>query len=107
MSYAVLPEAVIQAWPALSFKAKSVVVAIASFMDGEGRCYPSREAIRRRAGLHRRDSVSAAISELAKSVLEVARRPNSTSVYSWSRGVEVRKNRPPGSTGKPYTEGNH
>lgn len=48
--FAIVPVGVVDAWPKLSASAKGLVVAIASFSDGQ-EAYPSRETLCIRAGI--------------------------------------------------------
>lgn len=50
----------------LSDPARRVLLALCSFADGEGRCFPSRESIAQRAGIQPAHKVSYATAELAK-----------------------------------------
>ena len=85
MRYASLPEHVLTAWPRLSPAAAKVTVALASFMDKAGRCYPGREAIMAKAGIRRRNTFAGAIRELeGKGLIVLRRRFQRTRYYSWT-----------------------
>lgn len=64
MSYAYLPEHVMEAWPDLSPKAKAVAGALATFMDGEGECYPGRKKLAEASGINRLQTITEATKEL-------------------------------------------
>ncbi len=84
MTYARLPGNVLQAWPDLSPSAKAVAVALASFMDRDGECWPSREKIMERSGVRRTATVSKATTELeAQGLLSVQRRSRQSCIYRW------------------------
>jgi len=83
--HAYIPTRVVDAWPCLSPKARTVAVALASFMPGDGgACWPGRTEIMRRAGLRRTHSMAEALAELiSNGLLTVTRRPNRSNVYAW------------------------
>lgn len=82
--YAHLPEHVVKALPKLTGKAARVLIAVASFMDRRGECRPGIETIGERAGIARRNTVSAAIQELQRAgVLAVERRRRKSSRFAW------------------------
>ena len=84
MVFAYLPDAVMAAWPKLSLSAKAVVVAMASFMSKEGRCFPSREKLSERSGIRTLSVISKAIKELERAgLITIRRRHNTSSVYHW------------------------
>lgn len=92
--YAHVPEAVVEAWPELSFKAKAVVVALASHMNGRGECWPSRKLIREEAGLGETYTygVTEATQELAAAgLLTVNRRGRHSCLYRWTEAVMERE----------------
>lgn len=76
-------------WPGLSGLEAKTLVAIASFMDGEGQCFPSRKAIGERAGIPRMKSVSRCIVGLAeKGILTIERRRRVSSRYTILDGAD-------------------
>ncbi len=85
MTYAYLPDALIDAWPKLSPSAKAVAVALASFMNGKGECWPGRESIGRRAGIARVKTITGAVRKLTEAKLIcVRRRRRDFCLFSWS-----------------------
>jgi len=107
--FAVIPENVVASWPRLSFAAKAVTVAAASFMDARGECFPGREKLMERSGLKDKESVTKGLKELeAADLLEIRRRKRQSSLFRWtafesrknplSKNLESGKNPPPTST---------
>lgn len=96
MPYAFLPENVVAAVPTLSSAAVRVVIAVASFMNGEQtECFPKIGTIAKRAGLRKRDSVHKALRELSnQGVLRHQRRAGKSSVYRWSNDLSRKKGYP-------------
>ena len=86
VSYAVLPDSVMEAWPRLSPAACKVVGAVASFMNGEAtKCFPSIKSIMARSGYKDDRSMRRALRELeSRGILTIARRPGRSSLYSWA-----------------------
>lgn len=104
--FAILPANVIQAWPSLSPKGQAVAVAVASFMNRWGECWPSIAALGERAGLSRRYSVSLALRELGdRGLLEVERRGHHRSnVCRWAapaRSVGSKRSGPAKNAHRP------
>ncbi|MFW5863521.1 MAG: helix-turn-helix domain-containing protein, partial [Desulfohalobiaceae bacterium] len=63
--FAILPAALVDAWPGLSPSAHAVAGALAGMMNGKTcECYPSRQTIADRAGLDKADTVTKATQEL-------------------------------------------
>ncbi len=69
MTYAYLPDALIDTWPKLSPSAKAVAVALASFMNGKGECWPGVKALLERSGLRKRQTIADAVAELERTAL--------------------------------------
>ena len=87
MTYAKLPDALVDAWPGLSLSAKAVAGAIASHMNGtRGDCFPSVAALMKQSGLRRAKSVRKAIKELAEAgLLDVEHRGwHRSNSYRWT-----------------------
>jgi hypothetical protein len=85
MTYAHLPEPIIDAWPTLSFKAKDVAVALACFMNGDGRCFVLRETLMTRMGTKRPQNVTDGTRELEhKGLLKVRQRVRQCCLYEWA-----------------------
>lgn len=70
-----IAEESIAALPALSGSAAKVLVALASFMEKDGWCSPTREEIGKRAGINRLATISKAVGELKKAGLLDIERP--------------------------------
>jgi hypothetical protein len=86
MTYAYLPDAVINAWPKLSPSAKAVAVALASFMNGKGECWPGVKALLERSGLRKPQTVADAVAELERmAVVNVQWRARRARVFSWAK----------------------
>jgi hypothetical protein len=82
--FAVLPERFLDALPRLSLTAAKVGIALASFMDAKGSCFPSRQALGERCGIRRQKTISAATHELESAgVLAVRRRCRRSCLYQW------------------------
>ena len=83
-----------EVWAKLSPKAKAVAGALGYFMNGDGKCWPSRKKLAERAGLGRLYGVTKATHELhAKGLLCINRRQRGSCVYQWAR--------PEGAQGEP------
>jgi len=86
MGFAKLPESVVAALPKLSGSAVKVAVALASFMDKSGACFPTVESIATRAGHTQKRTTERALSRLkrlglVRSERGYHHRPN---VYWWA-----------------------
>jgi len=105
MSHAFIPSHVIDRWPEISLKAKAVVVAIASFMNGnDDGCYPSVKRLVDRSGLRKRDTVHAALRELVEKGLVVRRKqPGASSTYNWPELCDMSRQKGyPVEQGSPF-----
>lgn len=90
MPYAILPEHVIAVWSKLSPKAKAVVVAVASHMDGSRKCWPGNKRVQELAGLKDRRSAWRAMIELeSKGVFHIDKQRGKLSVISWPPDTQL------------------
>jgi len=89
MSYAFLPEIVMESWASLSPAACKVAGAVAYYMNNDATgCFPGIETVTKRAGYKNERTTQRAIEELReKGVLDVRRRPGRSNLYSWGGGV--------------------
>ena len=86
MPYGILPANVIKAWPNLSFSAKAIAGALSAYMDSDGKCWPSRPKLMEKSGIKSANTFAKSMKELkAKGLLEVTRRSNKNSLYSWPK----------------------
>jgi hypothetical protein len=87
--FAIIPAAALERLPALSGAAAKILVAFGMFMSRDGECWPSREAIMKASGVRKPHTIAAAIRELVEiGILNVARRPNRSSIYTWAEVPE-------------------
>lgn len=111
MSFAYIPEYVIDKWHAISFPAKAVVVTIASFMGTDNQpCFPSINSLMIRSGIKTRRTVRKAINELVEEkLMSVERQEGKSNLYSWTKPLAIRAGGTPNTTGNkcpttPYTK---
>jgi hypothetical protein len=81
--FAIVPSAVVAVLADLSPSAVRLAVALSSYANRDGRCWPSRNALMQRAGIGSKNTFARAMQELIDQCgLTIKRRPT-TSIYQW------------------------
>ena len=86
--YAYMPAEIIEALPGMSGKACKIAMALAVFMDKQGKCWPSNRTLMGTSGIMRRQSVTAALNELVElGLLEIKKEKFARNLYTWRAEV--------------------
>ena len=86
--YAYMPAEIIEALPEMSGKACKIAVALAVFMDKQGKCWPSSRTLMETSGIRRRQSVTAALNELVGlGLLTIKKDQSVRNLYTWRAEV--------------------
>lgn len=92
MPYAHIPANAVEHLSDMSGATAKVMLAIASFMDQSGTCFPGICKIAERAGIRREPTISKAIGELVTmGIIRVRRRKNRSQIYCWCECEQQQK----------------
>ena len=86
--YAYIPAEILEALPEMSGKACKIAVALAVFMNKQGKCWPSSKTLMETSGIRRRQSVTAALNELVElGLLSIKKEKFARNLYTWRAEV--------------------